>query len=1165
MKSSAYKSGRRSLLVGSATAALAAAAIATPAAAVVPNEDRTAADIVDNEDRFRGVGVIVTNVVGQGGVGVCTGTLINPRTVLFAAHCVNTRPETAYDGRTVRAAVAFNVNALPGIQNWFANNRSNPELSVFNINRIFWDQRSLLNPAASGFIEADIALASLDTPAAGIPTWALLFSTLPAPQTIDPVRGTGYHVNIVGYGGTGNALQGAVSGIDFRRRAAENMLGGFMSLSDRNTVIFGSAPSTLTQNLYHLDFDSQRRQSPFDFNAHRDNALRNEGTTAGGDSGGPLILSAANNAITNEDLVIGVLSGGSRFFGAQPFSSLGTTSFYQPLSLFWQYIAANNPYRYVTARAGNGNWEDANHWLTTLDPAYRVINEQGQIVNGLPTTGELGRGGTGGDWGSVCIEFRQPGDFCTNLGTGRTDATFEAENKHVEVDLAAIAAAEAQAGGAGREALINDDVAVSPGPVMVDLAAALPGSATFAQDTALPGSVTFAQDTAIGATLAFEPADMAITAEVMMAPEDAPQNVGAPLPAPTLANGLPGATGFVPNNVDPVVSANPALNVRPQYFDVTLAAAGTTTLNSRVTIDRLTIRGEAGLTIAQNAALTSLIDVSQFGGRTTVNGTLTTRGDYTLFSGMLQGTGTIAAPFVTSVAGTISPGTMGTIGTLTINGNLVMASGTTYLVDIGAAGASDRIVVNGAANVGGVVGVGQGVRGVVNGLGQNYTILTATGGVTGAFTAGTLSPILRQAFTYQPNAVLMRIDAASYRTVVDTNNRNQLGFAQLWDQNRPNAALAPLYALDFQSADTIRQTFDALAPVNETTVRSLTAQSVNVLQNFNAARQREADRSRAGGKFAVSGTPLQVAGAALNPMIQPLGATAMALQGGEETSFTEANLPETVGIFLSAGAVSGRANALPGFGARRTGIDGFFVAGGAEFYPAERTVIGLSALYNSLDADSPLGQTAESETIAGSFYVRSTLENGLVIDGQLSLGRLQLDTARRVSFLGEAQSLNSRSRDTLISGAVGVSYDIETGFGTLSPGIEGRHASVAFDRASETGGTLALTFDRPNFKTTQLRGGANFRRDAGALQFNLHGQYVRELEPSPRIVLANFAAGVGPDAGFLLGGRDRNWGETGVSLNYNTGGFTIGAGAETTIGRSDAEMQIYRVQGTYRF
>jgi hypothetical protein len=59
--------------------------------------------------------------------------------------------------------------------------------------------------------------------------------------------------------------------------------------------------------------------------------------------------------------------------------------------------------------AGNGNWENPNHWVTLLDPAYRIINAQGQVVNGLPTTPQLGLGGTGGDFGSVAGTARTNG------------------------------------------------------------------------------------------------------------------------------------------------------------------------------------------------------------------------------------------------------------------------------------------------------------------------------------------------------------------------------------------------------------------------------------------------------------------------------------------------------------------------------------------------------------------------------------------------------------------------------------------------------------------------------------------------------------------------------------------------------------------------------------
>lgn len=913
-----------------------------------------------------------------------------------------------------------------------------------------------------------------------------------------------------------------------------------MSLSDRNAVIFGT-PSTLTQDLYHLDFDSRNRNLATDINVHRDAAVPNEGTTAGGNSGGPLILDSSTNTLSNEDLVIGVLSGGSRFFNGQPFSAIGTTSFYQPLSLFWQYIVANNSYRYVGTVAGDGNWEDPNRWVTLLDPMYRVINANGQVVNGLPTTPELGLGGTGGDFGSVCIEFEAPNDFCTDTRTGIRTSTAPPTNAAIEVDFAPLAnpgtdgTAEAPAQVAGARELA---------PANTGRTGTGSGTELSVLDTTLPGFVTLpgaGEDTAITAAAAV-PVDASASA-MLDTSEETPQNTTPTLPAPTLANSLPGATGYIANNVNPVVSStNPAANVLPRYFDVTLSQNGTTTLSNTVTIDRLTIRNNAGLNVAAAGNLTSLIDINQFGGRVNVAGAVNSVDDYTLFAGMMEGT-----------------------GTLNVNGNVVMASGTTYLADFTGAGASDRIAVTGAANVGGLVALGAGLTQQVNGQGRRYTILTATGGVTGTFINTTISPILRQTFIYQPNTVLMEIVVASYNTVIDRNDKIQTAYGQLFDQIRSNAAVAGLYGLDFATTDTIRSTFRNLAPVSEQAVRALAAQNVNLLQNFNDQRLREADRARAGGKIAESGAPMGVVQAGLAPQGQPVGLEAMALQsGGEETELKDVNLPENVAAFISAGIVAGNVNSLPGF-TQKSEVNGLYLAGGLEFYPGDKTMVGLSGYFSTLEADTPLGQQVDSDTYAVSLYMRHKFTDGPVVDGQFSIANMGFDTARNVPFRAGFQSLTSSTDDLLVSGALGLSYDIDTGIGTISPGIEGRYASVDLSVARETGGIAALRFERESFTSTQARFGFDFERESKMVQINATAQLVWEFEEGPQLVGANFAQGIGPNANFVLEEADHTWGELGISATVGDGPLVASFGIDTTVGRDTAEARVFRATATYRF
>ncbi|MCP4560978.1 MAG: hypothetical protein GY837_10695, partial [Bosea sp.] len=119
------------------------------------------------------------------------------------------------------------------------------------------------------------------------------------------------------------------------------------------------------------------------------------------------------------------------------------------------------------------------------------------------------------------------------------------------------------------------------------------------------------------------------------------------------------------------------------------------------------------------------------GGKLVVNGSITST--VTLDGGTLGGSGTVGG-IVANTGTTVAPGN--SIGTLTVSGNVSFASGSTYQVEVNAAGQSDRIVASGSAAIWG---------GTVQVLAENgnyaastsYTVLTASGGVTGQFTTVT--------------------------------------------------------------------------------------------------------------------------------------------------------------------------------------------------------------------------------------------------------------------------------------------------------------------------------------------------------------------------------------------------------------------------------------------
>ncbi|MEH6827595.1 trypsin-like serine protease [Parasphingorhabdus sp.] len=133
-----FGQAKRSLLLHSAAGAIVALTLASPVQAIVPGQNETSVSIVDEDGGVNGVGQMVIDQQ-NGFIGLCTGTLINPRTVLFAAHCVNSHPEDAYGSSTggVPISFGFSVDNFPAILNWFGSVfRTNTADFLYNVNQV---------------------------------------------------------------------------------------------------------------------------------------------------------------------------------------------------------------------------------------------------------------------------------------------------------------------------------------------------------------------------------------------------------------------------------------------------------------------------------------------------------------------------------------------------------------------------------------------------------------------------------------------------------------------------------------------------------------------------------------------------------------------------------------------------------------------------------------------------------------------------------------------------------------------------------------------------------------------------------------------------------------------------------------------------------------------
>jgi autotransporter-associated beta strand protein len=228
------------------------------------------------------------------------------------------------------------------------------------------------------------------------------------------------------------------------------------------------------------------------------------------------------------------------------------------------------------------------------------------------------------------------------------------------------------------------------------------------------------------------------------------------------------------------------------------------------------ISGSGGLTLS--AGTQTLSGASGYTGATTIDGgTLAVNGSIAGSSGVtvnsggtLAGTGTVSSVVVNS-GGTLAPGSSG-VGTLTVNGDVTFASGSTYVVGTGSSSAT-ILTATGSASLAGTLGVDSADGTYL--FGQKQTVLTAAGGVTGSFTLATPTTTgadFSSVLTYDAQHVYLEIDLARLSPLLPSDA----------GANAANAVAAIDDAI--AAGDTLPQAFEDLGNVSSATLADDAAQ-----------------------------------------------------------------------------------------------------------------------------------------------------------------------------------------------------------------------------------------------------------------------------------------------------------------------------------------------------